>query len=226
MKAPKGSKARLKIVTDASHISAERNTAEAVAVFLKWLKDQPWKLVGPISRMIDRTTFKCKTCGTTKEVSPFGLSRYGRSPRCYTCQFDAKVPSGYKRVSPYNGGYGAGTVRVKVKHLECGTVKEYEASSFTQGKARCTCLLKRRPDSRTTESVARDIRQARDKTYRLIGEYLGYGVKVEIQHLTCGATFHQSLAYFLNGNRCLVCEANPAKWTQETCQDWLNSESR
>lgn len=136
-------------------------------------------------------------CGHEYEVVPYGFLN-GR--RCPICRSLKKTPEKYKQefFKATNdkfeliSSYVNARTKVKIKHLECGTIFETEPNRFIKKVFCPTCSIYNRTYNRKKrmEDVIEEIKDIRNGEYRIIrGSYNGKNSNLEFMHLKCGTKF-------------------------------------
>lgn len=187
-------------ITNRNKANAVKRAKSSVKEFKSWLKTTDWRLVTkPLVMITQPATFKCRKCGAEKSLAHcYSLKK---SQQCLTCNFDAKLPADYKRVSEYKSTY------VRLQH-KCGLVKEFNPETFLRGSSACICAHKH---IFITDSQYKELaRELRGVAFKVEGEYTSGKTPIWHRHVGgCGKRFKQLPNYFLSGKYCPLCERDP-----------------
>jgi uncharacterized protein with PIN domain len=101
------------------------------------------------------------------------------------------------------GTYTNANTKISFRHNKCGSEISMRPYLFINGTRCRKCFIESR--RRTQSQFEDEVRKLVADEYRVIGDYVASGTKIEIQHNKCGYSYMVTPAHFLNGTRCPQC---------------------
>ena len=151
-----------------------------------------------------------------------------RCPKCFgthqktTEEFKKEVydlvGNEYEVVGEYINNY----TLIEIKHNVCNRSKPVNPNNFLRGSTCWFCSEESKHANRrkTHEEFVREVFEKVGNEYSVLGEYLGGGIHIQMQHNKCGNIYSVTPGHFLDGERCPEC--NEPKG-EKTIGNHLNS---
>ena len=192
-----------------------RKTIEEFKEEIKEITNNEYIAIGEYVNNHTKTKFEHQKCGTKFETRPKDfINGKSRCPKCgyeklkkihlkgaeqFEKEFLEKSNGEYELLDEYKSSQS----KIRIKHLECGTIFEVTPNNFlskSSGCPKCHGNVKK-----TTEIFKKEVETLEGTEYKVLGDYKGKNVKIEFYHQECGHTFKMSPDKFLQGHRCTKC---------------------
>lgn len=112
----------------------------------------------------------------------------------------------FELVSTY---YKNGEVRIKSKHLTCGTESDMTYQNF-KNSCGCSCCAenqRRKSHTKTDQQFKNEVFELWGDEYEILGEYLNVKEKLLVKHVSCGNEYLVQPDKILNGRGCPRCRS-------------------
>lgn len=164
---------------------------------------------------------KCLTCGNIWEPNAYtilkhGCGECGRKSRGPKIRDKKTLPGNvfYDRVAKLGEGkyellteYVAAKKKVRMLHIECGTVYDVTPSDFSSGRRcpHCGSINRHLNKRKTSKEFEEQVSNISNSDYILLSKYTTWDTPVIMKHIFCGETFSITPNSFLQGRRCSNC---------------------
>ncbi len=101
------------------------------------------------------------------------------------------------------GTYTNANAKITFRHNKCGLEISMRPYLFINGTRCRKCFIESR--RRTQVQFEDEVHKLVADEYKVIGDYVANGAKIEMQHKKCGHSYMVTPAHFLNGTRCPKC---------------------
>ena len=192
------------------YCTKENRRKEKEKELIRFLSTNNPKLILLSSYLNNHSKIKIldQDCGYIWDTTACSLLSGSGCPRCHgnvsitNDMFLAKISDKDKKEYTFLTPYIKSSLKISVKHDECGHIWDCSPTKFISGK-RCPKCFKW--DKKTNSQFKKEVFDLTENEYIFLDSYKNAQEKLSVRHTTCGNTYKVSPHKFLSGRRCPYC---------------------